>query len=57
MFLVFITHHSKIKELSDGNKNWKHIQTLYLTVRPTNFELWVMETELWVMEIENPNRP
>ena len=24
MFSVSITHHSKIRELSDRNKNWKH---------------------------------
>ena len=45
MFLVSIIHHSKIRELSDGNKTWKHIQTRFLSVGPTIFELWVMETQ------------
>ena len=44
MFLVSITHHSKIRELSDGNKNWKQCQTDFSAVGPTYFELWVMET-------------
>ena len=54
---VSITHHSKIRELSNWNKNWKHIQTHYSAMGPTSFDLWVMETELSVMEIENPNSP
>ena len=43
MFLVFITHHSKIRELSDGNKNWKQCQTDFSAVGPTYF--WVMGDE------------
>ena len=31
------------------------IQTSFWVMRPTIFELWVMETELWVMETRNPN--
>jgi len=27
VFSVSITHYSKIKELSDGNKNWKQLKT------------------------------
>ena len=53
MFLVFITHHSKIRELSYGNKN----QTHFSVVGPTIFELWMIETELWAMETTNPNNP
>ena len=48
------SHYSKIKELSDGNKNWKQIQT---AVGPTNFELCMMETELWVMENSKSKQP
>ena len=55
VFSVSITHHSKIKELSDGNKNRKQIQTDFFFVKPTYFELWMMETKLWIMEIANPN--
>ena len=56
---VFSFHNSslKIKELSDGNKNWKHPQTHFSAVGPTIFELWVMKIELWVMEIQKPNSP
>ena len=57
MFSVSITHHSKIRELSDGNKNWKQCQTDFSAMGPTYFELWVIETELWVMETQNPNSP
>ena len=46
VFSVSITHHLKIKELSDGNK----IQTNFSAMGPTIFELWVMETV-------NPNSP
>ena len=49
MFSVFITHHSKIRELNDGNKN----QTDFSAMGPTYFELWVMEIELWTMETQN----
>ena len=55
MFSVSIICHSKIKELSDGNKNWKYIQTNYSSMGPTNFELYVMEIKLWVIKSENPN--
>ena len=44
MFSVFITHHSKIRELSDGNKNWKQ--------NPTSVESWVPH-HFWVMSYEN----
>ena len=57
MFSVSITYHSKIRELSNGNKTWKQIQTSFLSVGPTIFELWVMETELWVMETQKPKQP
>ena len=40
-------------ETINGNK----IQTSFLVMGPTFFELWVMETELWVMETWNPNTP
>ena len=60
MFSVSITHHSKIKELSDENRvmetEWWWCQTdlsqwvsLFLS-----FELW---RENWVMEIGHPNTP
>ena len=65
VFLISITHNSKIRELSDGNRVmktelWK--QSYYLpnnlfAMGPTIFELWVMETENWVMEFVNPNTP
>ena len=51
MFLVSITHHSKLRELSDGNKN----QTDFSAMGPTYFELWVMETKLWAMETQKSN--
>ena len=51
MFSVSITHHSKIRELSNGNKN----ETDFLAMGITYFELWVMETELWAMETQKPN--
>ena len=51
------SHYSKIRELNDGNKNWKQIQTNQTNVGPTNFELWVMETELWVMENSKSKQP
>ena len=57
MFSVSVTHHSKIRELSDGNKNRKQIQIGFFFVGPTYFELWVMETELWVMKTANLNTP
>ena len=46
VFSVSITHHSKIRELSDENK----IQTSLSVMGLTIFELWVMETELRVIE-------
>ena len=56
MFSVSITHHSKIRELSDGNRVMV-VPNGLLAMGPTIFELWVMETELWVMEIYDPNTP
>ena len=57
MFSVFITHHLKIRELSDKNINWKQYQTNFSTVRLTYFELWVMEIELWGIETQKSNSP
>ena len=56
MFLVSITHHSKIKKLSNENKNWKHIQTNYSAMGPTSFELWTIKTKLWMMKTANPKK-
>ena len=53
----FHNYHSKIRELSDGNKNWKQIQTTSSAVGPTSFELWVMKTEWWWWKTTNPNNP
>ena len=54
VFLVSITHNSKIRELSDGNRVMDFPNNLF-AMGPTIFELWVMETEIWVMEIAKPN--
>ena len=54
MFSVSITHHSKIRELSNGNRVIV-VPNGFLDMGPTIFELWVMKTELWLMEIDNPN--
>ena len=56
VFSVSITHNSKIRELSDGNRVIV-CQTTFFAMGPTIFELWVMKTENWVMEITNPNSP
>ena len=56
MFSISITDNSKIKELSDGNRVMVMPNGL-LTMGPTIFELWVMETEIRVMEIDEPNTP
>ena len=56
MFSVSITHHSKIRELSDGNRVMV-VPNRLLAMSPTIFELRVMETKLWVMEIDDPNTP
>ena len=58
LFLVSITHNSKIRELSYGNGV---IETELLfdklfTMGPTIFELWVMKTENWVIKKLNPSR-
>ena len=55
--LVSITHYSKIRELSDGNKTWKHNQTDFLSIGPTIFELWEMKTKWWVMETPKSKQP
>ena len=58
VFLVSITHNSKIIKLSDKNKV---METKLLCAKqiwamgPTIFELWVMETENWVTKIGYPN--
>ena len=52
MFSVSITHHSKIRELSDGNRVMV-VPNRLLVMGPTIFELQVMETKLWVIETEN----
>ena len=62
MFSVSITHHSKIRELSDGNKNWKQIQTefffFFFTYDPhiLSYEWWIQSYELWQQQIQTaPN--
>ena len=47
VFLVFITHNSKIRELSDGNKVIVCQTTFLLWVLPfLNYELWKLSYEL-----------
>ena len=51
MFSVSITHNSKIRELSDGNR---------IIVCQTTFLLWVppfLSYELWKLRIEIPKKP
>ena len=51
LFSVFITHNSKIRELSDGNR---------VIVCQTNFLLWVppfLSYELWKQRIELSKNP
>ena len=54
VFSVFITHNSKIRELSYGNRVIVWPNNLF-TMGPIIFELWVMETENWVMKFGWPN--
>ena len=56
VFLVSITHNSKIKELSDGNRVLDFPNNLF-AMGLTIFELWVMETENWVTKTGHPNNP
>ena len=56
VFSISITHNSKIRELSDGNKVMDFPNNLF-TMGRTIFELWVMKTEIWIMEIAKPNTP
>ena len=59
VFLVSITHNSKIRELSDENRVMETelscSQMVLSYMGPTIFELWVMKTENWVMETSHPN--
>ena len=64
LFSVSITHNSKIRELSDGNKKlktelWLAKQTFFFRIEmgPTIFENWFMEIENWEMRIDEPNGP
>ena len=54
LFSVSITHNSKIRELSDGNRVIVWPNNLF-TMGPTIFELWVMETKNWVIKFGWPN--
>ena len=54
LFSVSITHNSKIKELSDGNRVIVWSNNLF-AMGPTIFELWVMKTENWVIKFGWPN--
>ena len=56
VFSVFITHNSKIRELSHGNRIMV-VPNRLLAMGLIIFELWVIETEIWVMEIDEPNNP
>ena len=56
VFSVSITHNSKIREVSDGNRVMV-VPNGLLAMVPTIFELWVMETKIWVMKIDEPNTP
>ena len=53
VFLVFITHNSKIRELNDGNRVMDFPNNLF-AIGPTIFELWVMKTENWVTKTGHP---
>ena len=53
---VFITHNSKIRKLSGGNRVMDFPNNLF-AMGPTIFKLWVMEIENWVMETSHPNNP
>ena len=55
LFSVSITHNSKIRELSDGNRVIVWPNNLF-AIGPIIFELWVMKTENWVVETPYPNR-
>ena len=49
VFLVSITHNSKIKKLSDGNR--------VMVVPNELLAMGLTIFELWVMEIDEPNTP
>ena len=53
VFLVFITHNSKIRELNYGNRVMDFPNNLF-AIGPTIFELWVMKTENWVTKTGHP---
>ena len=55
LFSVSITHNSKIRELSDGNRVIV-CQTNFFAMGPIIFELWVIKIENWVIKKPNPNR-
>ena len=53
VFLVSITHNSKIRELSDGNRVIV-CQTTFLLWVPLflSYELWKQRIELWKLTIQ-----
>ena len=51
MFSISITYHSKIRELSDENKNWKQKPNGLLSYGSHHF--WVMSYENKVMSFGN----
>ena len=61
MFSVSVTHYSKIKELSDGNRvmetKWWWCQTDFkLWVPPfLSYELWKLSYELWKLTNQTPS--
>ena len=54
MFSVSITHHLKIKELSEKNKNWKQLKTKSKQASSHgSYYFWVMSYGNRVMSYEN----
>ena len=53
MFSVSITHHSKIRELNNGNKNWVMMPNTLLNHGSGTHIFWVMGDGNRVMSYEN----
>ena len=62
LFLVSITHNSKIRELSDGNRvmetELSFGQTTFLLWIPPflSYELWKLRIELWKLLVQTGSR-
>ena len=53
VFSVSITHNSKIRKLSDGNRVLMHQTNIELWVSPfLSYELWKLRIELWKQAIQ-----